>query len=252
MAKKESLDRRKAVDQIRKKQKNDERRRNIKLFSIVGLIVLLIIGSALIPVFKDWWTKQKYADTAISAIGGPASSCGKITTKAAEGNQQHVEPGTALTYDNAPPAFGTHYNVWQPIGQKFYTADDRPDLGYLVHNLEHGYTILWYDDTAAKNDKMMDEIKGLATKYDTNDAEYRNKFKAVPWTAEDSKANGGVTFPKGQHIALTHWSIGGPGEESNSAKQVGVWQYCSEPSGAALESFMQKYPYTDSPEPAVV
>ena len=31
--------------------------------------------------------------------------------------------------------------------------------------------------------------------------------------------------------------------------QVGVWQYCSDVSGAALEDFMLKYPYTDSPEP---
>ena len=30
---------------------------------------------------------------------------------------------------------------------------------------------------------------------------------------------------------------------------MGVWQYCSDVSGAALEDFMLKYPYTDSPEP---
>jgi hypothetical protein len=32
-------------------------------------------------------------------------------------------------------------------------------------------------------------------------------------------------------------------------EQVGVWQYCSAPSGAALETFMKDYPYLDSPEP---
>jgi hypothetical protein len=30
---------------------------------------------------------------------------------------------------------------------------------------------------------------------------------------------------------------------------VGVFQYCSKPSGAALKTFMLDYPYTDSPEP---
>lgn len=36
---------------------------------------------------------------------------------------------------------------------------------------------------------------------------------------------------------------------TDPAQQVGVWQYCSAPSGAALEAFMEEYPYTDSPEP---
>ncbi|MGH3682534.1 MAG: DUF3105 domain-containing protein, partial [Natronosporangium sp.] len=26
----------------------------------------------------------------------------------------------------------------------FYTPDDRPRVEQLVHNLEHGYTVLWY------------------------------------------------------------------------------------------------------------
>jgi len=55
----------------------------------------------------------------------------------------------------------------------------------------------------------------------------------------------------GQHIAFTHWSNGGTGD-SATGEQVGVWQYCSEPSGAALKSFMEEYPYMDSPEPGAV
>ena len=61
---------------------------------------------------------------------------------------------------------------------------------------------------------------------------------------EDGKA-----FPDGQHVAFTHWSVGGAGAGPTPAKQVGVWQYCSAVSGAALNDFMLKYPYTDSPEP---
>ena len=36
-----------------------------------------------------------------------------------------------------------------PIDERFYTKDSRPELEALVHNLEHGFTILWYDETAA-------------------------------------------------------------------------------------------------------
>jgi hypothetical protein len=31
-----------------------------------------------------------------------------------------------------------------------------------------------------------------------------------------------------------------------------VWQYCSDVSGAALDQFMEDYPYMDSSEPAVL
>ena len=65
----------------------------------------------------------------------------------------------------------------------------------------------------------------------------------MPWTSEDGKS-----FPKGQHVALTHWSAGGAGNTEVS-EQLGAWQYCSEFSGEALSSFMEEYPYFDSPEP---
>ena len=215
---------------------------------VVGLIVAAIIVAALWEPIKNMGNKLKYDDTALAKIGGTAAaSCQEITTKPADGEQEHLEPNSPIKYEDAPPAFGKHYSTWEPIGKKFYSLKTRPKLGFLVHNLEHGYTILWYDETAAKDDDMMDEIRGIASKFDTNDAEYRNKFKAVPWTKKDGKA-----FPKGQHIALTHWSVGGVEGAGDPSKKVGVWQYCSKLSGAALETFMKKYPYTDSPEPAAI
>ncbi len=68
-------------------------------------------------------------------------------------------------------------------------------------------------------------------------------FIAAPWTSDDGEA-----FPEGQHVAMTHWSAGGAGE-TDTAQQVGVFQYCSEASGEALQDFMDQYPQQDSPEP---
>ena len=92
---------------------------------------------------------------------------------------------------------------------------------------------------------MMDDLRGIASKLQGT-SNLRDKFKAVPWTSEDGKP-----FPDDQHVALTHWSIGGVGT-TDPAKQVGVWQFCSAPSGDALEKFMEKYPYMDSAEPAAI
>ena len=92
----------------------------------------------------------------------------------------------------------------------------------------------------------MDDLRGIASKKSST-TNLRDKFKAVPWTSED-----GDPFPAGQHVAMTHWSVGGDGETGEDGKQIGVFQYCSAPSGAALETFMEQYPYIDSPEPAAL
>jgi hypothetical protein len=182
---------------------------------------------------------------ALQKIGAPASVCGKETTKKATGNQQHVPDGQEIFDPDAPPAFGEHYGTPDPMTRKLYTAGDRPKLGTLVHNLEHGYTILWYDQSIADDDKQMNELRGIADKL-AGTTNLRTKFKAVPWLESDGKQ-----FPKGEHIAFTHWSAGGAdvAAQGDTSKQIGVWQYCSAVSGDALNSFMLKYPYMDAPEP---
>ncbi len=229
------------IDAIRGQQQSAERRRGLMIVGACALVALLIVGAAAYRPIMDWWEQRQFEDVGLASIGAPASACQDVETKTATGNQDHVDPGTDIPYEDAPPAFGTHYNVWAPIERKFYTAADRPDVGELVHNLEHGYTILWYDETVADDPEALSQVKALASKFEGDDDNFRNKFKAVPWTAED-----GGDFPEGQHIAFTHWSADPEGE------QTGVWQYCSEPSGAALEQFMKDYPYTDSPEPEAI
>ena len=244
MAKSDKTQRRAAVDHIRSQQKRADRRQGMVIVGACVVVALLIVGLAAFRPIKDWWDLRAYNDLQLSKIGEPAGVCGKIETKPASGTQQHVEPGTPVDYEFTPPAFGQHENVPDGMERKLYTESDRPNIEKLVHNLEHGYTILWYDETIADDDEQMTELRAIADKLKGTD-NWRLKFKAVPWLEED-----GAAFPKGQHIAFTHWSRGGKDvEASDAAKQVGVWQYCSAPSGAALDDFMLKYPYLDSPEP---
>jgi hypothetical protein len=244
VAKTAKTDRQAKIDQIRSKQKGAERRRGFMIVGVCVVIALLIVGAAAYRPVMNWWELRKFQDLGLASIGAPASVCQKVETKPATGNQDHVQPGTPIPYEDAPPAFGTHYDVWDEITRKLYTEGDRPDVGELVHNLEHGYTILWYDETIAADNEAMQTLRGIASKF-TDDDNFRNKFKAVPWLESDGKP-----FPDGQHVAFTHWSAGG--EDAQEGSQVGVFQYCSDVSGAALEDFMLKYPYTDSPEPDAI
>jgi hypothetical protein len=245
VSKKDRTDRQAVIDSIRKKQAGAEKRRGLALVGACVLVALVIIGAAAFQPVKDWWDLRSYETESIDAIGVPADECSEITTSKADGSQDHVEPGTPIQYKDSPPAFGQHYNVWDGIDRKLYSESDRPDVGELVHNLEHGYTILWYDETVAASDAMMDDLRGIASKKSST-TNPRDKFKAVPWTSED-----GDPFPSGQHVAMTHWSVGGV-DAGEGGEQVGVFQYCAAPSGEALEEFMQQYPYMDSPEPTVL
>jgi hypothetical protein len=57
----------------------------------------------------------------------------------------HVPEGSAITYQNNPPASGPHYPVWARY-QELPAALAR---GYWVHNVEHGAVVFLYrPDTA--------------------------------------------------------------------------------------------------------
>ena len=251
MAKQSKSDRRAVVDAIRKQQRGAERTRGYAIVGVCAFVALLIVGLAAYQPIKGWLDDRKFDSVALADVGKAPSVCQKPTTVKADGNQQHEPTGTQITYTTAPPAFGPHWNeagvAPVAMSRKFYTRDDRPELEQLVHNLEHGYTILWYDDTVS--DSQINEIRAIGQKF-PGDTNFRYKFIAVPWLASDAKEIG-KSFPKGEHIAFTHWSQGGTGI-TDTSKQVGVFEYCSDVSGSALKTFMEKYPYTDSPEPGAM
>jgi hypothetical protein len=64
-------------------------------------------------------------------------------------NSDHVEEGSDPgLYNTDPPTSGQHYANGLPAG--FYDEDEIGQIGpypagYLLHNLEHGYVIFWYN-----------------------------------------------------------------------------------------------------------
>lgn len=58
--------------------------------------------------------------------------------------RDHVEPGTRVDYSTSPPTSGPHYADWTDAG--YY--EETPAAGNLVHSLEHGYVVIYYDPAA--------------------------------------------------------------------------------------------------------
>lgn len=240
MAKKQqNLERKAIADTIRREQARKEHMRRLGMLAACGLVVAILIGLALTKYVKDRNAGERVAGTPFAKIGvsRAAAACTPIRkvpyVVPAGGN--HVPNGTPLTYPDSPPAFGKHWATpMSPTEYRtFYTPTDRPAKELLVHSLEHGYTVIWYDETLAANGAAVADLKDIAAKYPLGD-----HVVIAPWTSKD-----GTAFPAGSHVALTHWT--GP------SKQQGVWEYCGKVSGAVAHEFVSSYPKTNSPEPAV-
>jgi hypothetical protein len=169
-----------------------------------------------------------------------SAPCGEVITKPTDENQQHINAPTPISYADAPPAFGEHRPDWAPFGRAFYSSD-RPEVGNLVHSMEHGYTIAWYDDTAAADDGLVADLKEIADDYQAD----HERFIAAPWHDTDGDA-----FPEGMHVALVRWSAKAD-DPSNQTLQRGNWMYCGGVDADAISTFFKTWPNEESPEPGL-
>lgn len=108
--------------------------------------------------------------------------------------QTHIEEGTPPgPYPSDPPAGGVHYA--NELDAKFYHETDLASLseypeGYLVHNLEHGYVVFWY------NCVLLDEAG--CTQIKDSIQQVMDEFNGVKL----------IAFPRkslGSPIAMTTW-----------------------------------------------
>ena len=241
-------DRAERVEAMRRATARAERRRTLIVVGICGVVALAIVAATGWKLYSDSQRADEVASTDLAAIGASAdsASCLEAVTEPAAGSAQHVDR-EQVDYPDAPPAFGAHWSNPAAFQRKLYTADDRPEVEELVHNLEHGYTILWYDETVADDAEQMRVVEDVAAKFDVGtpddlDTYNANKFIAAPWTADD-----GESFPDGAHVAMTRWAA--EGDDAAEGQGLGAWQYCEEPSGEAVEQFMADYPQANALEP---
>ena len=169
-----------------------------------------------------------------------AAPCGEVVTKPTDENQQHINAPTKISYADAPPAFGEHRPEYAPFGRAFYSSD-RPEVGNLVHSLEHGYTIAWYDDTLADDHAAVESLEKIANDYLAD----RDRFIAAPWHEDDGKA-----FPEGKHVALVRWSADAD-DPTNQKLHSGNWMYCGGVDKAEISTFFDTWPNEESPEPGL-
>jgi Protein of unknown function (DUF3105) len=233
-------ERRARIEQLERERKAAERRRLYLFSGVIGLICLVLVGFLVYGLTRPT-PADRFADVELASIGVPTSAagCAPVQQEPASGGADHVAPPQQVQYSQAPPAFGAHRPDWASFDRKFYTVEDRPEVEQLVHNLEHGYNILWYDETVANDPRQLRQVEGLATKFEGSEADPDKAFIAAPWTSAD-----GGSFPSGKHFALTHWYA----DPQTGADEKGITQYCSQLSGEVVGDFMQRWDQSEARE----
>jgi hypothetical protein len=224
-------DRKARVEEMRAAQQAAERRKNLLVVVASLAVVAVLVGLVFFVIRRE----QAAKDIAGIGVAQAAASCDPVVTDEATGSSVHVGPGTnapdetKVDYKQVPPSSGSHYAQPAYPSRAFYTAGDRPQLEELVHNLEHGYSVVWYSD--ALPEAQQDELKKISDLVRADKAS-AGKFIVSAW---DSSRG---AFPAGKNVAISHWG----------AKQ-GYRQLCGAVSGEQIKTFMKAHPWTDAPEP---
>ena len=220
------------------------------IITACGLVALIIIGVAVYSIWNRTRrpTRSRPSLTDIGA-SAKAAGCTEVEEQDATGAGEHTTD--KVTYDTTPPSFGAHNPTPDSGGKHIYT-DDRPDAEVLVHNLEHGWTIVWYDQSVADDPEQMKTLEATA-RSSTPRAAIRRRTsssrrgprttKAVersPTASTSRSRTGRSTSPRS--MLRSSRRLRATSRPSASS------QYCSDFSGAALDDFMKKYPYDDAPE----
>lgn len=241
-------DRRQRLAEIQREQKARERRSVLTIVGVCGALVVLLAGFITYGIIDGKRTADaNRPSNKILTLGTAASqaSCDPPTTDPATGQGTHVGPGTdkpqqlKVDYATVPPSTGPHFAQPALDGRGYYTAADSPAVETLVHNLEHGYTVLWYLSSEEQSQgATLKQVAEVGAKLDPS----KGKFIVAPW----NDAYG--AFPAGKKYALVHWSAT-QDAQGQMTSQAGHRQLCGGLSGQVVLDFVTKYPRTDAPEP---
>jgi hypothetical protein len=185
--------RRLAEERKKEAQKKAHRRRNL----ITTVIALVVAGGVVALVIND----RNRAQRALENFGvtSAQANCDPVEEQE-EQSRDHIEVGAAHEpYTTNPPSSGPHYNAagLGPVQTGFYeNAAEAPPEG-VVHNLEHGQIVIYYNPDAP--DEVIDDIE-LAVKSEPI------ATVATPYSGLPADAN----------LVLTAWTV------SQSCEQVSM------------------------------
>ena len=206
-------DRRSRLDEMRRQQRAAERRKNLMTYGAAIVVALALVGTAAILAVqkaqandakKNAVSNQLKAEKKVGHQSKPTAAeakdgCLGVHTDPLSPAAQHFT--TPIDYsqekygDTAggtqpiPPSGGRHNPVSLGDTNRFYPLADKPRPERAVHNLEHGYIVIWYD--AQLPASQVQALQSIAK--DPTMA----RVLVVGWWQSD--------LPLGKHVVMTSW-----------------------------------------------
>jgi hypothetical protein len=162
--------------QLARERQQRQKRKQYMTWGAFSLTVLAVIVAVLLI------NRGSFAGTA-------SSGSGLMGQAVQVDSRDHVADSTVPgPYHSNPPAGGSHFAETLPA--KFYQESDLTDLGahpegHLVHNLEHGYVIFWYNCQALAASSGTDCTGLKNTIQQVMNQTGQTKLIAFPWSSQD-------------------------------------------------------------------
>lgn len=199
-------DRRQRIEELRKQQRATERRKNF-IFAGAGIIIAIgLILAAVIPTYLHDQHQKDKAKQATKVLqlkptaAETAAGCTGVHQDPVSPAAQHVT--TAIDYSKAkygdteggtppiPPSGGQHNPISLGDTNRFYPLSEQPRAERAVHNLEHGYIVIWYDSKLPAS--QVTKLQAIA-----KDPKL-SRVLVVGWYQGD--------LPDNKHVVLTSWA----------------------------------------------
>jgi hypothetical protein len=207
-------DRRSRLDEMRRQQRAAERRKNIITFGAAIVVALALVGTAIVLAVnkvnandakKNRVTNQLKAEKKEGHQSKPTAAeqrdgCLGVHTDPTAAKAIHVPEQIDYSKEKygdtdggtppIPPSGGRHNALSLGDTNRFYPLSDKPRPERAVHNLEHGYVVVWYDDKlpAAQVQLLQSMAKDPSM----------GRLLVVGWWQGD--------LPAGKHVVMTSWT----------------------------------------------
>jgi hypothetical protein len=206
-------DRRARLEEMRRQQRSVERRKNMLTFGSAITVALLLVGTAVLLAYnkaqandakKNRVTNQLKAEKKVGHQSKPTAAeakdgCLGVHTDPLSGAGKHLPTPIDYTQEKygdtadgtppIPPTGGSHNAVSLGDKVRFYPLADQPRPERAVHNLEHGYIVIWYDSKLPAG--QVAQLQAM-----TSDPSM-GRLLVVGWWQSD--------LPSDKHVVMTSW-----------------------------------------------
>ncbi len=210
-------------ERIRRQMARRRMLRRTGRWGIAALVVGGIVGGILFLNRPEQLSEEQQAIVQAAQRTARTAGCTGITTVdpyAGNADRTHIgaaeapQPPPLSSYPSTPPASGPHLSSTQPSG----VYPEPPDVYAVLHSLEHGAAVIWYDPRAERNP----EIQRIKDEY--GDPAAGDHVIVAPYNYPDQGAAG--RLPRGKQMVLTAWHHE---------------QACDRPSLAVARAFILQY-----------